>query len=53
MKKILESIISFIKNIFSNNISVNIKNEKKYDIKRNKKCNIKINDNSGKKNENR
>lgn len=53
LKKVLESIISFIKSIFSNNISVNIKNEKKYDIRKNKNCDIKINDNSGKKNEKR
>lgn len=53
LKKVLESIISFIKSIFSNNISVNIQNKKKYDIRRNKNCDIKINDNNGKENEKR
>lgn len=49
MKKFLNIILSFFKKLFGDGVSINIKNEKKYDIKKNSNCNININENGGSK----
>ncbi len=48
--KIIKKIITFFKNLFGQDIKVNVENNSKYNIKKNKKCNISIND-SGNNNE--
>ncbi len=48
--KIIKKIITFFKNLFGQDIKVNVENNSKYNIKKNKKCNISIND-SGDNNE--
>lgn len=47
MKNFFKSIVNFFKNIFGQDITVSVENNKKYDIKKNKKCNITINENGG------
>lgn len=47
MKKIIDTIIKFFKNIFGQEIKVSVENNKKYNINKNKKCNISINETSG------
>ena len=44
MKKILDAIITFFKNIFGQDINVSVIKETKYNINKNKKCNINISD---------
>ncbi len=45
MKKIFNSIINFLKNIFGQDIKISIEKKQKYNINKNKKCNVIINDN--------
>ena len=44
LKNIINSIVSFFKSIFGQDIKVSIENNKKYDIKKNENCNININE---------
>lgn len=48
--KLIKKIINFFKNLFGQDIKVNVENNSKYNINKNKKCNISIND-SGDNNE--
>ena len=44
MKKVLSSIITFLKKITGQDIKVSVAKNQKYSIHKNKKCNISIND---------
>lgn len=48
--KLIKKIINFFKNLFGQDIKVNVENNSKYNINKNKECNISIND-SGDNNE--
>lgn len=48
MKKFINSVISFFKSIFGQDIQVSIENNNKYHIKKNKNCDISINENGDK-----
>lgn len=47
MKKILKSIASFFKSIFSKDIEISVENHNKYNINKNKNCDISISENGG------